>query len=120
MIKFFNKPKKEPESVKEVLSILRKLEGDFRKVSQELADLKKEGRKSLQKTGIIRFNPFREAGGDQSFSIALLDADNSGFVITSLYGHDANRVYAKPITGGASSYPLSREEKEALDRAMKI
>jgi len=56
-------------------------------------------------------------GGDQSFSIALLDKQNSGVVITSLYTRDGNRVYAKPIENGTSEYTLSKEEKEALSRA---
>ncbi len=103
--------------MKEVLGILKKLEGNFEKISQELAALKQKNEKNLQKIGIIRFNPFKEAGGDQSFSIAVLDANNDGFVITSLYGRDANRVYAKPIIKGASSYTLSKEEQEALARA---
>lgn len=118
MIKFFTKTKKEPQNLKEVSNILKKLEGNFEKISRELADLKQKNQKNLQKIGIIRFNPFREAGGDQSFSIAVLDADNNGFIITSLYGRDANRVYAKPINKGASSYSLSKEEQEALAQAM--
>jgi len=97
--------------------MFKKLEVDVEKFSRELADLKQANKKNLQKMGVVRFNPFREAGGDQSFSIVLLDAQNNGFVITSLYGRDANRVYAKPITNGTSSYSLSKEEKGAISRA---
>jgi len=46
---------------------------------------------------VVRFNPFSEVGGDQSFSIALMDGNNDGFMITALYTRDGNRVYAKPI-----------------------
>ena len=119
MIKLFNRTKKEPQNLKEVLTILKKLESNIAKISQELAELKKKNEKNLQKVGMVRFNPFREAGGDQSFSIAVLDSDNNGFVITSLYGYDANRIYAKPVANGASSYSLSLEEKEALNKAIK-
>lgn len=118
MINFFKKTKKEPQNIKEVLNILKKLEVNVEKTSQELADLKEANKKNLQKIGIIRFNPFREAGGDQSFSIALLDEVNSGFVITSLYGHNMNRVYAKPIEKGASKYQLSKEELAAINKAI--
>ncbi|KKS18926.1 MAG: hypothetical protein UU78_C0099G0006 [Candidatus Roizmanbacteria bacterium GW2011_GWC2_41_7] len=126
MIKLFNtclpagRKQKEPQSLKEVLGILEKLAGDFKKVSQELAELKKNNKKNLQKVGVVRFNPFKEGGGDQSFSIAVLDALDNGFVITSLYSNAANRVYAKPIMNGASSYSLSQEEKEAINKAINV
>jgi len=58
-------------------------------------------------------------GGDQSFSLALLDKRNSGVVITSLYAREGNRVYGKPIKEGTSEYPLSEEEKKAIEEAKK-
>ena len=118
MFQFFKKKKKEPANLKEVLEYLRKLTEDHQEISRELTDFKKESRKNLQKVGVVRFNPFKEVGGDQSFSIAVFDADNNGFVITSLYSHEASRVYAKPIKNGASLYALSKEEQEALNKAM--
>lgn len=69
---------------------------------------------AITKIGITRFNPFKEMGGDQSFSIALLDEENSGAVITSYYGRELNRVYAKTIQKGVSKQELSQEEKEAI------
>jgi hypothetical protein len=119
MVNFFKKNKKEPKNLKDVLSVLSKLKENIDKTSKELVDFKKESKKNLQKVGLIRFNPFREIGGDQSFSIALLDAENNGFIVTSLYGREANRIYAKKITRGASSHTLSKEEKQALTKAMK-
>jgi len=117
MFKFFKKTEKEPENLKEVLASFNKLKESHQEISRELADFKKESKKNLQKVGIVRFNPFKEIGGDQSFSIAVLDAHNNGFVISSLYNHAGNRVYAKPIENGTSLYSLSEEEKEALDKA---
>jgi len=67
--------------------------------------------------GIIRFNPFSEVGGDQSFSLALLNESNDGVVITSLYTRQENRVYGKPIKNGQSEYTLSEEEKQAIEKA---
>lgn len=109
---------KEPESLKEVLASLQKLEEKYEDVLREVEELKKESRKSLKKIGLIRFNPFNEIGGDQSFSVALLDEDNNGFAITSHYGREGNRVYAKPIEQGKSKYQLSKEEAEAISRAI--
>jgi len=120
MFKFLKKEKKEPKNLKEVLDYLKKLEENFEKVSKEIENLQKEGRFSIQKVGIIRFNPFSEVGGDQSFSLAILDADDNGIVITSLYTREENRVYGKPIKRGASEYSLSVEEKEAISKAKGI
>jgi len=120
MWKFLKKRKKEPKNLKEVLVSLKKLEENFEELSQDLENLKKARKFSLQKVGIVRFNPFSEVGGDQSFSIALLDGSNDGLVITSLYTREGNRVYGKPIKKGKSEYPLSKEEKEAINKAVGL
>lgn len=73
--------------------------------------------RSFQKIGVVRFNPFNNLGGNQSFVIALLDGQNNGFVISSLFIKEGNRVYAKAIKDGKSEHPLSDEEQEALKRA---
>ena len=117
MFNFFKKEKKEPKNLKEVLDFFKNLEKNFEKLSQELENLKKESKFAIQKVGIIRFNPFKEVGGNQSFSIALLDGNDSGIVITSLYSREGNRVYGKSIKNGQSEYSLSEEEKEAITRA---
>lgn len=110
--------KKEPESPKEILEHLKKLEKNQEDISRELEELKEKGKKDLQKVGIVRFNPFQqESGGDQSFSIALLDANDDGVVLTSHYLRESNRVYAKPVIQGQSEYQLSEEEKNAINKA---
>ncbi len=109
--------KKEPENLKQLLFQFKELEKNFEKISQELENLKKENKFNIQKTGIVRFNPFSEIGSNQSFSIALLDGNNNGIVITSLYTREENRIYGKPIKAGQSKYPLSVEEKKAIERA---
>lgn len=114
---FFKKRKKEPQNLNEVLTELRDLEKNFKKISQELENLKKECKLAVQKIGIVRFNPFSDVGGDQSFSIALLDGNDNGVVITSLYNRENNRVYGKPIQNGCSEYLLSDEEKKAIQIA---
>jgi hypothetical protein len=57
-------------------------------------------------------------GGNQSFVIALLDGENNGFVISSFFVKEGNRIYIKTIKDEKSDYPLSNEEKEALKKAM--
>ena len=92
---------------------------DLEKLSQSLEKLKKDSKVHIQKVGIVRYNPFSNVGGDQSFSIALLDDNNSGFVITSLYAQDNNRVYAKSINQGKSEHSLSKEEEKAIAKALE-
>ena len=76
--------------------------------------------RSIHKFGIIRFNPFSDIGGDQSFSVALLDGKNNGVVISSLHTKEGTRVYSKPIgKGEAEKYPLTEEEKQAIKVAIQ-
>jgi hypothetical protein len=76
-------------------------------------------RRSLQWTGVIRYNPFEDTGGDQSFAIALVDGEGNGVVISSLHSREQTRVYAKPLRNWDSTYQLSEEEKEAIARAFR-
>jgi hypothetical protein len=82
------------------------------------ATLERESRKALQRLGIVRYNPFEDTGGNQSFVLALLDADGDGVVLTSLHTRQATRLYAKPVRGGRSDASLSTEEVEALGIAL--
>ncbi len=117
MFNFSKKSKKEPKDLKEILSQFKNLEENFEKLSKELESFKKESGWFLQKVGMVRFNPFSEVGSDQSFSLALLNGQDDGIVITSLYTREENRIYGKPIKGGISEYSLSNEEKEAIQIA---
>lgn len=94
------------------------LESRIKEAFLRIEDLDKICERTIQKTGIIRFNPFSEMGGNQSFVIALLDDKNNGFVISSLFIKDSNRVYAKAIKEGKSDHLLSNEEIKAIERAM--
>ncbi|MBI5035201.1 MAG: DUF4446 family protein [Chloroflexi bacterium] len=73
----------------------------------------------IQHVGVIRFNPFSDKGGDQSFVMAILDDHADGAVISALHSRMDVRVYAKPVIGGQSTYTLTTEEKDAIARAMK-
>lgn len=96
----------------------RKQEADILFLSEKIKKLEDISQKTFQKIGVVRFNPFNDIGGNQSFVIALLDKQNNGFVISSLFSKEGNRVYAKPIKNGQCDYPLSKEEKEVVARAI--
>jgi Protein of unknown function (DUF4446) len=73
--------------------------------------------KSVQHVGLVRFNPFQDTGGDQSFALALLDKKGDGVVISSLHSRTNTRFYAKPIKGWTAQTSLSEEEAKAVQLA---
>lgn len=77
----------------------------------------RENRHHLQRLGFLRFNPFRDTGGDQSFAMALADANGNGVVLSSLHSREVTRVYAKPLAAWETSYQLTEEEQQAIRRA---
>lgn len=80
--------------------------------------IEKEGLLHIQKIGLLRFNPFKDTGGDQSFILALLDGNNTGVVISGLYSRAGTRWFAKKVTDGKGvEHELSEEEKKALKEA---
>jgi len=73
---------------------------------------------AISKQALIRFNPFGDTGGNQSFVLALLDNNNNGVVLSSVHARTGTRVYAKEIRDGLSKYNLSDEETIALQKAL--
>lgn len=73
--------------------------------------------KAVQKVGVIRFNAFDDMGGELSFALALLDGEQNGVILTSIYNRTSNVVYGKPVKKGKATVTLSVEELQALDRA---
>ncbi len=87
----------------------------LKKVLKENEEIRENIAKCVQKVGVVRFNPFGDVGGNQSFAIALLDKCLNGVMILSLYSRDGVKVYSKQITAGKSAeYKLSEEEEEAI------
>ena len=120
MFNFSKKQNKEelpPENLEQALVVFKNLEGKIGELSARLSKLEKAEPCFFQKLGLVRFNPFKEMGGDQSFSLALLDKENNGVIITSLNSRQGNRIFAKPLAKGASNYQLSEEEKQAVEKA---
>lgn len=72
----------------------------------------------VQRVSMVRYRAFEDVGSDLSFSIALLDENNSGVIITGIYGRNESTTYAKPIDSGISRYDLSQEEQQVLNDCM--
>jgi uncharacterized protein DUF4446 len=86
-------------------------------LSARSAVLEANGRRSIQRVGLVRFNPFEDTGGNQSFALALLDAAGDGWVLSSLHARAATRIYAKAIKAGRADAGLSAEETAAVAQA---
>ena len=109
---------REGDSLEHVLrQTLDRVDGVSREVVEldgRTTSLEVKGRKALTRLGLVRYNPFEDTGGNQSFAIAILDADDDGIVLSSLHARSGTRVYAKSLVGGATDMALSDEETEAL------
>lgn len=105
--------------------VLREQDLHLRQVVERATDLERrmagteqQLRGAIQRVSVLRFNPFRDTGGDQSFAIALLDAEGTGIVVTGIHSRAETRVYAKPVSGGSSQFPLSDEEIAVIRSAV--
>ena len=99
---------KSVESLSQRVDALNKLHRELEHLSQ----------RTIQKVAVIRYNPFSDTGGDQSFAIALLDSLGNGVVVSSLHSRTDTRVFAKPVQSGRSKFQLSDEEQDAIRKAL--
>ncbi|MCI5051009.1 MAG: DUF4446 family protein [Candidatus Pacebacteria bacterium] len=93
------------------------IQEELKKQNNQIKAILKDTESHIQNIGVVRFNPFKETGGSQSFAIALTDKNENGVVISSLYTRDRVNVFAKPITAGSSEYTLTKEEQSALQQS---
>lgn len=91
-----------------------------KKLSDKLEKEIIQNKKHLQKIGFNRYNPFTDTGGDQSFSLSLLDENGDGVVISSLHSRENTRLYAKKVESGkVQNQALSKEEQQVIKSALK-
>lgn len=108
------------EVIEQVLDIEKKNSADIKKANKEIQTIVTKNLLHLQKTGIVRFNPFNEVGGDHSFALALLDGYDNGIIITGLHTRERTRVYLKPVNKGKAVIELSEDEEKALVIAKQV
>ncbi len=112
-------------SEKSLKTVLEKLLKESELTTRDIEYLKdycgrieKEGLLHIQKVGLIRFNPFKDTGGDQSFVLSLIDGNDTGVIISGLYSRSGTRWYAKRVAAGKGiEHELTDEEKKALKEA---
>jgi hypothetical protein len=105
-----------------LIHIQNKVNGNEIKLNENkkmLDELRNKIKSMKCKLGIYRYNAFSDQGSDLSFSVALVDERQDGFVLTGLHSREESYIYAKPIEQGNSKYILTPEEKEAINRSSK-
>jgi len=105
-----------------IISVLKDIEilDDSRKIAEEeIIKIKQDLRKKIHASGAVRFNPFKDVGGNQSFATSFISEEGNGVIMSSLYSRDKVCVYAKPVKNFKPEYELSAEEKEALENVFR-
>ncbi|MCL5676251.1 MAG: DUF4446 family protein [Patescibacteria group bacterium] len=106
------------EAINKILADIKKGQEELLALKENFSSLDKEGKKHYQKIGLYRFNPFKDTGGEQSFILALLDEENTGIVISSLFSRTGNRWYVKQVKNGKGvDAQLSEEENKTVETA---
>jgi len=104
-----------------VVSLQARIDDLHRAVDEVATGLSRVDRRvdgSLTNTAVVRYDAYEGTGGQQSASVALLDATRTGTIVTAIQGRDYARIYVKDLDRGRSSVALSPEEQEAVERAM--
>lgn len=94
------------------------LESHEQGIEDNIQKIKENLKMTYQKKGMVKYDAFREMSGALSYSVALLDQENNGVLITSMYSREGCYSYAKEIVRGESELNLSEEEAEALKQAI--
>ncbi len=95
-----------------------KVEKQNAEISNQVKNLDKDLMKCIQKVGMVRYNAFKDTGSNLSFALAMLDENDDGVVLNGIYSREMSNIYAKPVEKGKSTYTLSEEETQAIQKAI--
>ncbi|MDP3710711.1 MAG: DUF4446 family protein [bacterium] len=107
-----------PDIQQELIRRVAKTEIKLEELEPRLETVEAISKISIQKTGFLRFNPFPGTGGDNSFVVVILDKEDNGFLLSSLYTREGVRIYAKQIYKGRPKHALSEEEMRVLEETI--
>lgn len=106
--------------LEDILAKIKVLNKETEIIQKRCDKIEKQNLKHLQRIGFLRFNPFSDTGGDQSFVLSFLDGEGNGIVLNSLHSRGTTRLYAKSIKKGkAMNLPLSKEEKAVIKKGKR-
>lgn len=104
--------------LKEDVAKLHHLQGTLDLIHQRQKDILSVQNHCFRKIGFVKYNAFDNIGNNLSFAFTVLDGKNDGFCLSSVYGRNESRIFAKPIVEGKCLYGMSEEEKESLTNAL--
>lgn len=106
--------------LEEHFSRIEGLEQAAKMIKNDTEEIKREDLTHIQRVSLIRFNPFDDTGGNQSFALSLLNDRGDGVVISSLHSRETTRIYGKPVKNfSEGGFEFSAEEKQAIEMAKK-
>lgn len=88
-------------------------------LTSQLENIQKQIKACSQKVSIVRFNAFEDVGGEMSFALAVLNQEDTGFILSNIYARQESHVYIRPIEKGKTSFFLLQEEEMALEQAKR-
>lgn len=116
----FSKNSSIEEDLIKYVDDVNNLKDETTKILNYCKNLDEEIDNCIQKVGIVRYSAFKDTGSDLSFALALLDEKNNGVLLNGIYSREMSNIYGKAIVNGKSEYTLSKEEEEALYKAINI
>lgn len=107
------------EDLENYMYKVERVEKQNAEILGSIDEIKKDQKQCIQKVGILRYSAFQDTGSDLSFTLALLDENNNGVVLNGIYSREMSNIYAKPVENGVSTYTLSEEEQQAINKAIE-
>ena len=106
------------EAIEENFKQMSELEKNYKETQENIEETLNGIKSTFHKMGIVKYDAFKEMGGNLSFTLCLLDDVNTGFILNTMHGRDSSYTYIKEIIKGEAYATLGEEEKEALDKAI--
>ncbi len=106
------------DAIEENFKQMNEIQKDYEETKTEIEETLQELKSTFHKMGIVKYDAFKEMGGNLSFTLCLLDDANTGFVLNTMHGRDSSYTYIKEIIKGEAYATLGEEEKEAVDKAI--
>lgn len=102
-----------------ILAKVENLNNREKEMEMIMKELLKKNSRSIRGVQAMRYNPFKDQGGNQSFSVAMVDEEENGVIFSSLYSRERNSFFLKPIINGTSEHELTEEERMVLSKAIQ-
>lgn len=106
------------DAIEENFKQMNEIQKDYEETRSDIDETLQELKSTFHKMGIVKYDAFKEMGGNLSFTLCLLDDVNTGFILNTMHGRDSSYTYIKEVIKGEAYATLGEEEKEALEKAI--